>query len=100
MYESDPNDPNDATRVFYELSGVKSPFASCEAAALAEAAKLSPAPTITRSPLQTDPNGFKYYEVTVSWTFHTLTQYPAIPSSIPLQRTVRMRWVDPKELAK
>jgi Flp pilus assembly protein TadG len=93
----------DSTSVFYGLSGVRDPYGDYRAAALAEATNLSPQPVISRVLINKDsgdPSSFRYYEVTADWTFHTLTQYPGVPSSIPLRRTIRMRWVDPTEVPK
>ena len=59
------------------------------AAALADAGDLSPAPTIT-STTGTDADG-NYVEVTASYTFQTLLNYPGIPTTTGVTRTVRMR---------
>jgi Flp pilus assembly protein TadG len=58
-------------------------------AALADAGNISPAPTVT-STTGTDSDG-TYVSVTVSYTFNTITNYPGIPNSVNLARTVRMR---------
>jgi Flp pilus assembly protein TadG len=58
-------------------------------AALADASNLTPTPTVT-STTGTDAAG-PYVEVTVSYTFTTLTNYPGIPSVSNLSRKVRMR---------
>jgi Flp pilus assembly protein TadG len=58
-------------------------------AALADAPDLSPAPTVT-SNTGTDADG-DYVEVTATYTFHTVTNYPGIPTTTTLSRTVRMR---------
>jgi Flp pilus assembly protein TadG len=67
----------------------ESPFPSVQAAALADATNLSPQPTITQTS-GTDPAGRAYVEVRAAHTFNTITGFPGIPSSIELQRTVRM----------
>jgi len=59
-------------------------------AALADASDLSPAPTVT-SRTFTDSDGYPQVEVTVTWTFNTVTNFPGVPSSMTLSRTVRMR---------
>ncbi len=59
------------------------------AAALADATDLSPAPTVS-STTGSDSDG-NYVEVTVTWTFHTMTNYPGIPSATTITRTTRMR---------
>src|SRR5688572_5434337 len=67
----------------------ESPFASAQAAALADATNLTPQPTIT-STTGIDSSGRRYVSVTASYTFQTVTGFPGIPTSVPLQRTVRM----------
>jgi Flp pilus assembly protein TadG len=64
--------------------------AGIQAAALADAADLSPAPTVT-STTGTDTDGNPYVRVTVSCPFQTITRYPGVPSSMALTRTVQMR---------
>jgi Flp pilus assembly protein TadG len=58
-------------------------------AALADASNLTPAPTVT-SITGTDSDG-QYVEVTVSYQFHTITNYPGVPSTVNITRTVHMR---------
>jgi Flp pilus assembly protein TadG len=58
-------------------------------AALADATNLSPAPTVT-STTGTNSDG-NYVQVTVTFTFQTITNYPGIPNTITLTRTVQMR---------
>jgi Flp pilus assembly protein TadG len=67
----------------------ESPFASTQAAALADATNLSPQPTITES-TGMDASGRTYVEVTANNSFNTITGFPGIPQSINLQRTVRL----------
>jgi Flp pilus assembly protein TadG len=77
-----------------------SPFASAQAAALADASAngLTPAPTVTvgysstlsgpyTSTSQVSPG---YVQVTVSWTFSTLFHYPGVPSQSTLTRVCQM----------
>ncbi len=64
-----------------------SPHASSTQAALA-GTNLSPAPTVV-SASGTGANG-EWVEVTVSYVFKTVTQFPGVPSSTTLQKTVRM----------
>jgi len=66
----------------------QSPYATVQAAALADASNLSPPPTVT-STSGTDAAGNPYVEVTVSWTFQTITNYPGVPSTTTITRTVR-----------
>jgi hypothetical protein len=66
------------------------PYSSVSAAALADwPVSLSPQPTVS-SKTGTDSNGTNYIDVTVSQQFSTLVNYPLIPSSVSLSRTVRM----------
>jgi Flp pilus assembly protein TadG len=76
VYLSDPYNP------------VKSPYSNVTQAALADAPNLSPQPTVS-SANGTDENG-AYVEVTVQYTFKTLTSYPGVPSETLISRTVRM----------
>ena len=69
----------------------QSPFTSVQDAALADAANLNGNATVT-SKTVSDESG-DYIEVTVNYTFQTISNYPGIPNSIPLSRTVRMRSV-------
>jgi Flp pilus assembly protein TadG len=61
-------------------------------AALADAPDLTPTPTVT-SATGSDSNG-SYVEVTVSYTFHSVTHFSVanflVPSSTNVTRTVRM----------
>lgn len=63
-------------------------YSSVTDAALADST-LSPAPTVT-STTGKDSSGNSYAEVTVSYTFSTLLNYPGIPTSVVVNRTVRM----------
>jgi Flp pilus assembly protein TadG len=45
-------------------------------------------PDVSVSP-GTDANGIAYADVTVSYTFNTLVDWPGMPDSIDLERTVR-----------
>ena len=67
----------------------ESPFASAEAAALADATNLTPQPTIS-STSGTDSLGRRYVSVTANYSFQTITGFPGIPNVVPLQRTVTM----------
>jgi hypothetical protein len=68
-----------------------SPYASVTDASLADSSNLSPAPNVTCK-YGTGTNG-NYIEVTVTYTFHTITQYPGVPSQITISRSERMRMV-------
>ena len=59
-------------------------------AALADAPNLNPPPTATETS-GTDAAGNSYVSVTVTWTFQTITNYPGVPNSVTLTRTVQMR---------
>jgi len=72
------------------LVTAQSPYSSIEQAALADAANLSPQPTVT-STTGTDAAGDPYVRVTVAWDFHTIASLPSVPNTVPLQRTTQMR---------
>jgi Flp pilus assembly protein TadG len=78
LYGSDP------------VAAAQSPYPDLTSAALADASNLTPSPSVS-STNGTDSSGNPYVEVTVSWTFQTITNYPGIPSTVNLQRKVRMR---------
>jgi Flp pilus assembly protein TadG len=59
-------------------------------AALADAPNLSPPPTATETP-GTDQAGNPCVTVTVTWTFHTITNFPGVPNPLTLTRSVQMR---------
>jgi Flp pilus assembly protein TadG len=97
----------DFARVYYDsltlincarngaLYGSKDPTSSTDtagiqAAALQDASNLSPSPNVS-SKTGTDSAGFPYIDVTVTWTFNSITNYVGVPASINLTRTVRMR---------
>lgn len=65
-----------------------SPYSSMSAAALADAPNLSPQPTVT-STSGSDSYG-NYVECTVTYNFQTVTNFPGVPQSTPLVRTVRV----------
>jgi Flp pilus assembly protein TadG len=77
MYASDP------------AAMAESPFASTQAAALADATNLNPAPTVS-SVNGVDPSGQSYVEVTATYPFKTITGFPGVPNQIDLTRKVRM----------
>jgi Flp pilus assembly protein TadG len=71
-----------------------SPYSSVQAAAVAAAPNLSPAPQVSSSS-GTDASGNGYVQVTVTYQFHTIADYVlpgefAIPSSFNISRTVQM----------
>jgi Flp pilus assembly protein TadG len=59
-------------------------------AALADASNLTPAPTVT-STTGTGSDGNPYVQVTVTYAFNTITNFPGIPSTTNLKHTVQMR---------
>lgn len=68
----------------------KLPYDTIEQAALADAVSLSQTATVT-STNGVDGSGNAYVEVTVVYPFKTVTNYPGIPSTVNISRTVRMR---------
>jgi Flp pilus assembly protein TadG len=66
-----------------------SPYTSVTAAALADAQDLKPAPSVNAN-YGSDSNG-SYVDVTVAYTFQTISQFPGVPNSTNVQHTVRMR---------
>ena len=68
----------------------QSPYSTLTDAATADAPSLSPTPTAT-STTGTDAAGNDYVQVTVSWTFKTITGFPGIPNTVNISRTVQMR---------
>jgi hypothetical protein len=70
------------------------PYADIQAAALADATNLTPTPDVT-SANGTDASGNNYIDVTVRYAFQTLVNYPWIPSSVDVRRTVRMAIAPP-----
>lgn len=59
-------------------------------AVLEDAENITPAPDVT-SATGNDAEGHPYVEVTISYTFHTLTRYPGLPEAVFVQRKARMR---------
>lgn len=67
-----------------------SPYQSIQQAALADAGSLSPTPAVSNTS-GVDAAGNSYVEVTVSYPFQTIVNWPGIPSQTNLSRTVRMQ---------
>jgi Flp pilus assembly protein TadG len=67
----------------------ESPFASTQAAALADATNLTPQPTITKAD-GVDGAGRSYVEVKAAYTFKSIASFPGVPTQMNLSRTVRM----------
>jgi Flp pilus assembly protein TadG len=65
-----------------------------KAAAQADASNLSPPPDIAATQ-GTDADGNATVSVTATYTFKTITNFPGIPSSMSLTRTVSMRVLPP-----
>jgi Flp pilus assembly protein TadG len=76
LYNSDP------------VAQAISPYPNVTQAALADAPNLSPTPTVS-STSGTDAYG-AYVEVTVSYPFQTVTNFPGVPNTTNVVRTVRM----------
>jgi len=77
LYASDPS------------TMAESPFANVTEAALADATNITPTPTVT-STNGVDASGKAYAEVSVAYTFTTITGLPGVPNQVNLVRTVRM----------
>ena len=69
------------------------PYSSVAQAAIADGASLSPALTASDVTVTngTDANGNSCVTVTINYTFQTITNYPGLPSSVNLVRSVEMR---------
>jgi Flp pilus assembly protein TadG len=65
-----------------------SPYSSVTQAALADAPDISPTPTVSSTTGSDDSGAF--VEVTVSYPFATVTNFPGVPSNTLIVRTVRM----------
>ncbi|HZV05304.1 MAG TPA: TadE/TadG family type IV pilus assembly protein [Gemmataceae bacterium] len=78
LYGSDPT------------AAAESPYSDLTSAALADAGDLSPQPTVT-STNGTDSSGNAYVQVTVTYPFTTISNYPGLSNPINLTRTVQMR---------
>lgn len=68
----------------------QSPYSSVEQAALAEAPGLAPTPTVTSASV-VDTAGNAAVVVTVTVPFTTITNFPGVPKSQTLSRSVQMR---------
>ncbi len=88
------NYPNNSY-LYNDIYGYK----SLDDAVLRDAGNLSPTPTYTvyygSSPdgpftSTTAPASGGYVQVTVDWTFQTITNYPGVPSQVGLSRTAIM----------
>jgi hypothetical protein len=65
------------------------PYTTVSQAALADAGNLSPSPTVS-STTGKDASGNSYVAVTVSYAFQGIINYPGIPASFTISRTVWM----------
>jgi hypothetical protein len=85
LYESDP------------YARAQSPYKNVTEAALADASNLNDPlnPSKVNSTTGIDANGYPYVEVTVLYKFKTITNFPGIPGTVDLNRTVRMRVAPP-----
>jgi hypothetical protein len=70
------------------------PYSSLQDAVSADATGLSSTPTAS-STTGTDANSINYVEVTVTYPFQCLVNYPGIPNSYTISRTVRMATAPP-----
>jgi len=78
LYASDP------------VAAAQSPYTSITQAALADAGGITPAPTVS-STSGVDSAKNPYVQVTVQWTFSTITNYPGVGDNFPLTRTIQVR---------
>lgn len=75
----------------------ESRYKTLEEATLADASNLNdPAnkPTVTKT-TGTDATGVSYVAVTVKYQFKSITNYPGVPATTQLERTVRMSIAPP-----
>jgi Flp pilus assembly protein TadG len=72
------------------IAAAQSPYTSIQQAALADVGNLTPQPTVT-STNGVDGSGNPTVEVTLTWQFSTITNYPGIGGPLELSRTVTMR---------
>jgi Flp pilus assembly protein TadG len=72
------------------LASSQSCYASVQDAALAEATNLNPPPVVTQTN-GSDAAGNPYADVTATWTFRTINNYPGVPNTTNLVRRVRTR---------
>jgi Flp pilus assembly protein TadG len=87
LYASDP------------VGQTQSPYSSVQQAALSrpDVASLSPQPTVTCNPPNAQPpyplDGANnpYVAVTVAWQFQTIANFPGVPKTFNVSRTVQMR---------
>jgi Flp pilus assembly protein TadG len=78
LYESDP------------IAAAQSPYLTVTDAALADASDLQPQPAVSTTN-GVDEAGHPYIEVTVSWQFSTITNFPGITPVMNVSRSVRTR---------
>lgn len=71
------------------IYSAESRFGSAQEAALADATNISPTPQVSTRYL-TSNSGGNIAEVTLTYTFETVTQFPGVPSQITLQRSVQV----------
>lgn len=64
-------------------------YNSLASAALADAPNLNPAPTVT-STSGTDNSGNSYVAVSVTFPFQTISNFPGVPTTTSIVRTVQM----------
>ena len=70
---------NGALYACNSLTQSNSPYTSVSQAALADATDLNPQPTVSTAN-GNDANGNAYIDVTVTYTFNTITNYPLLPN--------------------
>ena len=87
LYASDP------------VAQAQSPYSSVQQAALSrpDVASLNPQPTVTcnptnaQAPYPMDAANNPYVAVTVAWQFRSIANFPGVPATVNVSRTVQMR---------
>jgi len=82
---------NEALYIGDPFAATQSPYADYIAAAKADASPEIQSQLNTPAPVYNSDTNGSYADVTVSYPFTTLTNYPGIPSSVTITRTVRVR---------
>jgi TadE-like protein len=65
-------------------------YTSLQDAAFGESTNINPQPTVTPT-YYTDATGASCVQIDVGYTFNTITNFPAVPSTTNITKTVKMR---------